>query len=101
VAAVVHAASDVLAAGEERRPWERTTTDAVYCHLQGRWWQARYVIPYDGSPRDFLVTVLLAVPVVGIYDGPVRWATATLVAGAGVYTILRKRLPKYFEPIVE
>lgn len=101
VATAIHAGSDVLGAGEELRPWERTNTDAVYCHLQRRWLQARYVIPYDGSPRDLMLTGLLAVPVVTTYDGVIRWATVTLVVGAGVYGIVRKRIPKYVAPIVE
>ncbi|SEN67368.1 hypothetical protein SAMN05216388_1004156 [Halorientalis persicus] len=101
LAAAVHSASDALGAGEELRPWERTNPNAVYCHAAGRWLRARYVVPYDGAPRDFLVTAAFAVPVVLVFSGPIRWLTLALVAGAGVYTALRKRLPKYFEPIVE
>jgi membrane-bound metal-dependent hydrolase YbcI (DUF457 family) len=100
-AAAVHSASDALGAGEELRPWERTNPNAVYCHATGRWLRARYVVPYDGAPRDFLVTAAFAAPVVLTFDGPIRWLTLALVAGGGVYAALRKRLPKYFEPIVE
>ena len=96
-AAALHAASDRLGAGEELRPWERTNTDAVYDHVRGRWLTARYVVPYDGSPRDLLATVALAVPVVLAYDGPVRWLVAGLVAIAAAYTLLRRRLVPYFE----
>jgi hypothetical protein len=101
LAAAVHAASDVLGAGEELRPWERTNPNAVYCHAAGRWLRARYVVPYDGAPRDILLAAGLAVPVVLVYDGPVRWLAVGLVAVGAVYAALRKRLPKYFAPLVE
>jgi hypothetical protein len=58
-------------------------------------------VPYDGAPRDFLATAAFALPVVLVFAGPIRWLTLSLVAGAGVYAALRKRLPKYFAPIVE
>ena len=96
-----HAASDALGAGEELRPWERTNPNAVYDHVRGRWLQARYLIPYDGSPRDLAVTVACAVPVVAVYDGPVRWLVVGLVVVAAVYTLLRKRLVVYFERMVD
>lgn len=99
-AAAVHSTSDVLGAGEELRPWERTSTDAVYDHVSGRWWRARYVIPYDGSARDLLVTVLAALPTLYVYRGSVRWLLIALLAIAGVYTVLRRRLVPYFERIV-
>ena len=100
LAAGVHAASDALGAGEELRPWDRTNPHAVYDHVRGRWLRARYLIPYDGSPRDLLLTVVCAVPVVAIYDEPIRWLTGALVAVAAVYTLLRKRLVVHFERIV-
>jgi len=100
LAAGVHSASDVLGAGEELRPWERTNPHAVYDHVRGRWLRARYLVPYDGSARDFLLTVACAVPVAAVYDGPVRWLVAVLVAAAAVYAALRKRLVPYFQRIV-
>lgn len=96
----VHSASDVLGAGEELRPWERTNTDAVYDHVTGRWWQARYVIPYDGSPQDLLVAVAASLPVLLVYDGPVRWGLAAALGVAVVYAVLRRRLVPYFERIL-
>jgi hypothetical protein len=100
LAAGVHAASDALGAGEELRPWDRTNPHAVYDHVRGRWLRARYLVPYDGSPRDLLLTVVCAVPVATVYDGPVRWLTLALVAVAVVYTALRKRLVVHFERVV-
>lgn len=99
-AAAVHSASDVLGAGEELRPWERTNTDAVYDHVSGRWWRARYVVPYDGSSRDLALALLAAVPTLAVYDGAVRWLLAALLAVAFVYTLLRRRLVPYFERIL-
>jgi hypothetical protein len=99
-AAAVHSSSDVLGAGEELRPWERTSTNAVYDHISGRWWRARYVIPYDGSSRDLLVAVLAALPTLSVYDGPVRWVLLGLLGVAGVYTLFRRQLVPYFDGIV-
>ncbi|MEF8840392.1 MAG: metal-dependent hydrolase [Haloarculaceae archaeon] len=96
----VHSASDAFGAGEELRPWERTNTNAVYDHLNRRWWQARYVVPYDGSPCDLLLAVAASVPVIVMYDGPVRWVFGALLCVAAVYAVLRRRLVPYFERIV-
>ena len=76
----LHAASDVLGAGEELRPWERTNPYAVYCHACGRWLRGRYVVRYDGAPEDVLVTAVLVVPAVRVYTGPPRWLAVGLVA---------------------
>lgn len=98
---VVHSASDAVGGGRELRPWERTNTEAVYDHARGRWLAARYVVPYDGHPRDLLVAALAALPVLAVYDGLVRWfVVASLLLGA-VYALVRKRIPKYVKPIVE
>lgn len=96
----VHSASDALGAGEELRPWERTNTNAVYDHVAGRWWQARYLVPYDGSPQDLLLAAVASAPVLVVYDGPVRWVLASLLCVAVVYALLRRRLVPYFERIV-
>lgn len=95
-----HSASDALGAGEELRPWERTNTNAVYDHVNRRWWRARYVVPYDGSPRDLLLAAAASGPVLVVYDGPVRWVLGTLLCVAAVYALLRRRLVPYFERIV-
>ena len=92
-----HSASDVLGAGLELRPWERTNPDAVYDHVSGRWWKARYVIPYDGSPRDLTVSLAAGAPLLFVYDGPVQLLVAVLLVGGGLYTLLRRRLVPFFE----
>jgi hypothetical protein len=100
LASAVHAGMDALGAGEEIRPWERTSTDAVYSHLEGRWLRARYWVPYDGSPRDLALTVGGALPGLLLFSGTVRLLCAVAVAVAVPYTLLRRRLPPYFERIV-
>lgn len=99
VAAAVHSTSDVLGAGEELRPWERTNTDAVYDHLRGRWLRGRYVVRYDGAPEDLALTVVFATPVVVHFDGLPRWIAVSVVV-AFPYAYFRKRLPKHFEKIL-
>lgn len=101
LAAGVHSASDALGGGRELRPWERTNRDAVYCHATGRWFRARYVVPYDGAVRDVLLAAVLAVPVVLTFTGVVRWLAVALVVLGGAYALVRKRIPKYVAPIVE
>lgn len=96
----VHSASDALGAGEELRPWERTNTNAVYDHASGRWLRARYLVPYDGSPRDLALALATGVPALVVFDGVVRGVLAALLAIAVVYTLLRRRLVPYFERIV-
>lgn len=86
LAAAVHATSDVLAGGAERRPWERTTDRAVYCHLQRRWWRARRWVRYAGAPEDLALLVAFALPGLLAFDGPVRWLVAALVAVSAGFT---------------
>ncbi|UPM42750.1 metal-dependent hydrolase [Halocatena salina] len=99
-AAAVHSASDVLGAGEELRPWERTNPDAVYDHLRGRWLRAQYIVRYDGAPEDLLLTVAFSTPVAVCLDGLPRWIAVLTVILALPYTIVRKRLPNQFEKIL-
>ncbi len=100
LAAGLHATSDVLGAGEELRPWERTNPNAVYDHVRGRWLRARYVIRYDGAPEDLAVAVFLAVPVGAIYTD-LRWLIGGLLVVAATYTLTRKRLVPHFERLLE
>jgi hypothetical protein len=95
VAFALHASSDVLGAGEELRPWERTNPDAVYCHACGRWLRARYVVRYDGAPEDLLLTVGLSLPAAVTFDGWLRALVVAVVLLAAVYTFIRKRVPEW------
>lgn len=93
-AAAVHSVMDIAGAGVEGLPWEETATEAVYIHPQRRWATAKDWVPYDGSPHDLFLMVVLSVVVVISYDNPV---VTKLMAGslliALVYTVLRRRLP--------
>lgn len=101
LAAAVHSTSDVLGAGEELRPWERTNPNAVYSHFGRRWLAARYVVRYDGAPEDVALTAFFAALVAAAFDGPPRWIAVVAVVVAVPYGILRKRLPPYFARILE
>ncbi|WP_373188997.1 metal-dependent hydrolase [Halolamina sp.] len=101
LSAGVHATTDIFGAGEELRPWERTNPYAVYDHVNGRWLRARYLVPYDGAPRDLLVALLCAVPVALTFRGEFRWLLAGLLLVAVVYTALRRRLVPHFEAMLE
>lgn len=91
LAAAVHATSDVLAGGAERRPWERTTDRAVYCHRQRRWWRARRWVRYAGAPEDLALLVAFALPGLVVFDGPLRWLVAVLVAVSTGFTTVQTR----------
>ncbi|WP_144904128.1 metal-dependent hydrolase [Halobellus captivus] len=95
LAAGLHSVSDWFGAGEELRPWERTSDRAVYLHPRRRWLRPRYLVRYDGAPEDLLLTVVFAVPAIVAFDG---WLRALVVAGvllAVAYTLFRKRVPEW------
>lgn len=101
LSAALHSATDVLGAGHELRPWERTSDRAVYLHATGRWLRARRVVRYDGAPEDVLLTVVLSLPALAWFDGVVRAAAAAGVALAVGYALVRRRLPPYVERFVD
>lgn len=91
--AAVHSVSDWFGAADELRPWERTSSRAVYVHVAGRWLPPRYWVRYDGSPEDLLLTAVLAAPALVVYDPPVRTLVLGMLALAVAYALVRKRLP--------
>jgi hypothetical protein len=97
VAAAVHSASDLLGAGTEPRPWERTSNEAVYVHARGRWLRPRYLVRYDGAPEDLAVAGAASIPALVVFDGTVRTLAVALVAVSVVYVLVRKRLPEIEE----
>ena len=99
--AALHSSSDVLGAGEELRPWERTVNEAVYLHPAGRWLRARRIVRYDGAPEDLLLTVMFALPGVLLYDGSIQYVCLLCVLLATVYALFRKRVPEYVGRFVE
>ncbi|MFC7069992.1 metal-dependent hydrolase [Halobaculum lipolyticum] len=100
VSFAVHAGTDALGAGDEVRPWERTSREAVYDHLRGRWIGPRYLIRYDGAPEDAVATAVLAVPVVALYPAPLPALAGLCVALGAVYALVRRRLPPVVEEFV-
>jgi hypothetical protein len=93
LAAAVHCLTDVFGGGLELRPWEATSNRAVYDHFRGRWLAPRRWIAYDGSPADFALAAVLAVPLLVTVDGLLRWVVVAALVVAGVYTALRRVLP--------
>lgn len=100
-AAWLHAASDALGAGDELRPWERTSDEAVYAHVAGRWVRPRYVVRYDGAPEDVVAAVVLAVPALVVFEGPVRWGLVAVLLSGVVYAAVRKRTVAVAERFVD
>ena len=101
LSAALHSSSDVLGAGEELRPWERTVDEAVYLHPAGRWLRARRIVRYDGAPEDLLLTVVFALPGTLLYNGSVRYVCLLCVLLATVYALFRKQVPEYLGRFVE
>ncbi|WP_048075198.1 membrane protein [Haloquadratum walsbyi] len=97
LAAGIHSLSDWLGAGEELRPWERTSQRAVYIHSRRQWLQPQYIIRYDGAPEDFALTIVLAAPAVITFDGWLRGIVLAGIVIAGGYTITRKYIPRWLD----
>lgn len=100
VSFAVHAGMDALGAGDEVRPWERTSVEAVYDHFHGVWIGPRFWIRYDGAPEDAVATALLAAPVVAFYPDPLPAIAAACVALGVAYATIRRRLPPVVEEFV-
>jgi hypothetical protein len=92
-AAALHSVSDWFGAGDELRPWERTSDRAVYLHPPGRWLAPKYWVRYDGAPEDLALSAALAVPGLLWFGSLVRALTLAGLAVAAVYVVLRKRVP--------
>ncbi|WP_245944448.1 metal-dependent hydrolase [Haloplanus salinus] len=92
-AAALHSLADVLGGGLELRPWEATSERAVYDHHRSRWLAPRRWVRYDGSPRDLLLAVALAAPLLVTLDAPLRVLVFATLAVAVGYTAVRRVLP--------
>jgi hypothetical protein len=100
LAAAVHSVGDVFGGGLELRPWEATSSRAVYDHYRGHWIAPRRWVRYDGAPEDFLLSLVLAVPLFVVVDGSLVWVVAGALAVAGVYAAARRILPSIAEQLV-
>jgi len=100
LAAAAHSVADVFGGGLELRPWEATSTRAVYDHYHGRWIAPRRWTGYDGSPADLALATVLAVPLLLVVDTPFRWLVAGTLLVAVTYVAVRRTLPVVAERLV-
>ena len=100
LAAAAHSVADVFGGGLELRPWEATSTLAVYDHYHGRWIAPRRWIGYDGSPADLALATVLAVPLLLVVDTPFRWLVAGTLVVAVTYVAVRRILSVVAERLV-
>lgn len=94
VSAAVHSWIDILGGGLEERPWEGTTEKGVYSHSLKRWFPPLQVIRYDGSPGDFLLTLIFGAVLFPLLDGypqAQKAVIASIIIG-GLYSLVRKKL---------
>lgn len=92
--AAAHAAMDAAGAGHELRPWNRTSQQAVYAHVPGRWVAPRRWIRYDGAPEDLALMGVATLPAVVLYDGAIQAIMLAALCVSVVYTVIRKRMPE-------
>ena len=92
LAAWLHAASDAIGSGPELDPWNHRSERAVYDHVRGRWIRPRRWIRYDGAPEDAALGVVLAVPSLLVFDGPIAVVVLAAVAVSIAYAAVRRRL---------
>lgn len=92
VGAALHCRMDRYGGGLELRPWEATSDQAVYDHVDGRWRAPKRWIRYDGAPEDVLLATLLGVPLWVVLEGPFRWLVGAALLIGWLYGLLRRRL---------
>jgi hypothetical protein len=100
LAAAAHSVADVFGGGLELRPWEATSTRAVYDHYHGRWIAPRRWIGYDGSPADLALATVLAAPLLLVVEPPFQWLVAGTLVVAVTYVTVRRTLPVVAEQLV-
>jgi hypothetical protein len=100
LAAALHSVADAFGGGLELRPWEATSQRAVYDHYHGCWVTPQRLVRYDGAPEDFLLSLVLAVPLWLVVDGYLASVVLGAVAVAAVYTALRRVLPAVAQRLV-
>ena len=91
-AAAVHSVMDVFGGGLELEPWRATSDRGVYSHVHGRWLRPRRWIPYDGSPADLGLAIVVAIPLFVAMDGGLQSLLVGLLGISVVYTLLRRWL---------
>ena len=87
----------VVGGGTGFDPWTNPIERAVFDHWHGRWIRPRRWIRYDGAPEDAAVGVVLAIPVLVVFDGPVRSLVALGLLCSVGYALVRRRLPAWID----
>ncbi len=98
--AAAHSVMDVFGGGLELRPWEATSSRAVYNHYHDRWLAPRRWIRYDGAPEDLVLSIAVAGPLLFALDGTLRMVVGAAVLVAVVYTAVRRLLPAIAEVLI-
>jgi hypothetical protein len=98
--AASHVTSDIFGGGNSMRPWEEDIDRAVYNHHLGEWHAPRRLIPYDGSPQDLAITLLLGAAIIALHSGIISQLTAAGLAIATGYALTRKTvIPRLLEQL--
>jgi hypothetical protein len=95
LSAAVHSVTDAFGGGLELRPWRGTGERAVYLHPRRAWVRPRRWVRYDGAPEDLALGVVLALPPIFLFEGPLRTLAVLGVGVSAVYTLVRKRIPEW------
>jgi len=98
--AATHSVMDIFGGGLELRPWEATSSRAVYSHHHDRWLAPRRWVRYDGAPEDLVLSVAVAGPLLLTLEGTLRVVVGAAVVIAIVYTAVRRLLPLIAEVLI-
>lgn len=92
LSAAVHSWIDMFGGGLEARPWIPSDDRGVYSHTLGKWFKPRRWIRYDGSPEDFVLSSVIAVPCYLFYTGILQDLILLMLLVGGTYSLLRKKI---------
>lgn len=94
-----HVFGDILGAGLEYKPWEKTSDRGVYNHIEDEWIAPTYILGHDGSLRDFTALLFMSPLVFFVYSDVsfIVEFIVGIVLLALLYSALRKILPSIEE----
>lgn len=98
LAAAVHSVVDIVGGDLGLRPWEKNDDRGVYDHRRDKWIYPRRWIPYDGSPHDFVLLVVLSLPLFYVYDDRIQLLLLANIIVSLVYVLLRKKIVEWAPP---